>query len=76
MAIFFRKNRLFSNEDAFRIFTKAELAYRTGIVGFFLLNCHTCLNGSIVNSFFNSRAPLIEEYIPIDEELEDYIRYV
>ena len=46
------------------------------LLGFFLLNCHTCLNGSVVNAFFRSRAPLIEEYIPIDEELEEYRRNV
>lgn len=73
---FFNRFRLFKNEDAFCLFTNAELAYRTGIVGFFLLNCHTCLNGSVVNAFFRSRAPLITEYIPIDEELVEYTRNV
>ena len=50
----------------------ASLAYRLGDVGFFLLNCYTYLNGSLVNSFFNSRAPTLEEYIPLEETLELY----
>ena len=32
---FFNKFQLFRDKDAFRLFSKAELAYRTGIVGFF-----------------------------------------
>ena len=59
--IFFNRFHLFKNEDAFCLFTKGELAYCTGIVNLLLLNYHTCLNSSIFNSFFNSRAPLIEE---------------
>ena len=54
------------------LFNKAELAYRTGIVGFFLLNCHTCMNGSVVNLYFNTRATTIEEYLPLEEELIHY----
>ena len=69
---FFQKVSVVQNEEAFRIFNKAELAYRTDMVGFFSLNCHTCLNGSIVNSCFNSCAPLIKEYIPTDEKLVEY----
>ena len=32
--IFLNKFRLFKNEDSFRLFNKAEMAYRTGIVKF------------------------------------------
>jgi len=32
----------------FRLFHDAETAYRTGVVCFFLLNCYTCFNGSLV----------------------------
>ena len=69
---FFNKFQLFKNRDAFHLFTKAEIAYRTGVIGFFLLNCHTCLNGSIVNSFYDSRAPSLAEYLPLDEDLIPY----
>ena len=71
---FFIKFQLFKNKDAFHLFNKAEMAYRTGIV-LLLLNCHTCLNGSIVNSFFSNCAPTIEEYLPLNEELVNYSRY-
>ena len=71
---FFEKFQLFKNKNAFRLFNKAEIAYRTGIVGFFLLNCHTCLNDSIVNSYFNNCSPTIEDYLPLDEDLIKYTR--
>ena len=71
---FFNKFQLFRDKDVFRHFSKAELAYRTGIVGFFLLNCHTCMNGCVVNSYFNTYAPLIEDYLPLEEELIHYVR--
>ena len=72
---FFNSFKLFRNENAFHLFSKGELAYRTGIVGFFLLNCHTCMNGNFVNSFYNTRAPLLEEYLPLDEDLINYVRH-
>ena len=31
------------------------------------------MNGSVVYSFFNTCAPTIEEYLPLDEELSDYV---
>ena len=70
--LFFNVFRLFRNRNAFKLFNNAKHAYRLGVVGFFLLNCYTCLNGSVVNSFYNSRAPTLEEYIPLDEILELY----
>ena len=44
---FFNRFHLFANEDAFYLFNKGELAYRTGIVGFFvelphLFECQYC----------------------------------
>ena len=69
---FFDKLHVFRNKDAFHLFTKAEVAYRTGVIGFLILNCHTCMNGSIVNSFYNTRAPSLEEYRPLDEDLIHY----
>ena len=32
-----------------------------------LFNCHTCIRGS--GNFFNINPPLLEEYLPLDEEL-------
>ena len=72
---FFNSFCLFKKEEPFHLFNKRELAYRTGIVAFFLLNCHTCMNGNVANSFFNTHSPTIQEYIPLDEELVDYVRH-
>ena len=69
---FFNRSRLYQNKEAFKLFLNAEESYRIGIVGFFLQNCHTCMNGCVVNSFFNTRAPTLEEYLPLDEELREY----
>ena len=30
------------------------------------------MNGSIVNAFYNTRAPILAKYLPIDEKLHDY----
>jgi hypothetical protein len=38
---------------------------------FFLLNCYTCMNGSATNTTFGTVPPSIEEYIPLDEVLEE-----
>ena len=70
--IFYGKFHLFQNKDAMHLFNKAELAYRAGIVGFFLLNCHTCRNGSVVKSYFNTRSPSIEEYLSLNKEFVYY----
>jgi hypothetical protein len=40
-------------------------------VCFFLLNCHTCMNGSATNTAFGTVPPSIEEYLPVDEVLEE-----
>ena len=55
----------------FKLSQNVEAAYHIGIV-VFLQNCHTCMNGCVVNSFFNTRAPTLEEYLPLDEELREY----
>jgi hypothetical protein len=55
-----------------KIFRDATLAYHLGVISFFILNCYTCLNGSPCNSMFNSFAPSIQEYLPLDEELVHY----
>ena len=72
---FFNLQRLFRRADQHRLYQRAEFYYRLGVVGFVLLNCYTCLNGSTVGSFFNVDPPTIEEYLPWDEELRPYVPY-
>jgi hypothetical protein len=64
--------RLLQTKWQIKIFRDATLAYRLGVISFFILNCYTCLNGSPCNSMFNSFAPSIQEYLPLDEELVHY----
>jgi hypothetical protein len=40
-------------------------------VCFFLLNCYTCMNGSATNTIFGTVPPTIDEYLPLDEVLEE-----
>jgi hypothetical protein len=56
----------------FKLYTNGQLAYRTGVVSFLLLNCYTCFNGSPCNSMFNTFPPTIQEFLPVDEELVHY----
>ena len=39
----------------------------------FYLNCYTSLNGSACNSMFDTTPPTLEEYLPVDEELQLYV---
>ena len=36
----------------------------SGVVGFFLFNCYSCLNGSACSSMFGLSPPELEVYIP------------
>ncbi len=57
----------------FKLYSNGELAYRTAVVCFLLLNCYTCFNGSACNSMFNTFPPTIQEYLPVEEELILYV---
>jgi hypothetical protein len=56
-----------------KIFHDVTLAYHLGVISFFILNCYTCLNGSPCNSMFNSFAPTIQDYLPLEENLVPYV---
>ena len=51
---------------------KGELARRSVIVGFFLHNCYKCLNGGCASSIFDFLPPSLEEYLPLDEQLDRF----
>jgi len=72
---FFNYFHLFKNETQTRLFNNCEKAYRTGVVGFFLHNCFTCIKGSGVNSFFDSRHPTLQQYLPLDEVIPPYVPF-
>ena len=40
------------------------------LFGFFSMNCLTCLNGNLSTSMFKISPPTINQYLPLDEELE------
>jgi len=66
---FFNLFSLFEVKRRFKIFRDATLAYRLGVVGFFILNCYTCLNGSACNSIFETFPPTLQQYLPLEEDL-------
>ncbi len=39
------------------------------LLSFFMLNCHYCLDGTRLH-YFGHPAPTLEEYLPLDEELQ------
>jgi hypothetical protein len=49
------------------------MAYRLGFICFFILNCCTCWNGSACNAMFDTTPPSLEQYLPLDEELQVYV---
>lgn len=70
--------RLLTNKSKHKLLKSRKDTYALGLVGFFLLNCYTCFNGSIVTERFGMKIPQIEEYLPLDEELdveEDYFQF-
>jgi hypothetical protein len=56
----------------FALFTDVQTAYRTTVYTFLILNCCTCLHGLPCNSICNLFPPTLEEYLPLDEELQLY----
>ena len=59
-------------KQAFKMLRRGKHAYRLAIVSFFMYNCFTCLNGSTPNSLFGSVAPPLEDYIPLNEVIQEY----
>jgi hypothetical protein len=66
--------RLLKVPRQFKLFSDGQLAYRVAVVCFFILNCYTCLNESPCNSMFDTIPPTLDEYLPLDEILQPYIR--
>jgi hypothetical protein len=56
-----------------KLFNDGQTTYRLGVVCFFILNCYTWMNGSTCNSMFETTPPTLEQYLPLDEELQLYI---
>jgi hypothetical protein len=66
--------RLLKQPCQFVLLHDAELAYRTAVSCFFILNCYTCFNGSPCNSMFSKFPPTLQEYLPLEEEIIQYRR--
>ena len=65
--------RLLKTPRQFKLYNDGQLAYRVGVICFFILTCYTCLNGSPCNSMFNMEAPSLQQYLPLHEPLQHYI---
>jgi hypothetical protein len=46
--------------------------FRLGIVCFFLKSCYIYLSGSTTNAMFNTTHPSMEEYLNVDEVIEQF----
>ena len=72
--LLFNNFRIMIKENDHHLFNNGEHTFRLGIVCFFLKNCYVCLNGSTTNTMFDVDPPTLEQYLPIDEELIEYIQ--
>ena len=61
---------IFGGSKRLRIMNKGAEMVRLVMFGFFTLNCHTCMNGNAATTMFEIPPPTIEQYLPLDEELE------
>ena len=73
--LYFTWFAMMQKRQAFHMLHRGEHAYRLAILTFFLYNCFVCLNGSTVNSLYNSIPPDLEEYLPLDEEIPPYVPF-
>ena len=71
--ILFNLFRLLKTPRQIQLYNDGQLSYRLGVISFFILNCYTCLNGSACNSMFNTTPPNLQDYLPLDEVLEEYV---
>jgi len=65
--------RLLKTPRQFKLFNDGQIAYRVGVICFFILNCYTCLNGSPCNSMFSTEPPSLQDYLPLDEPIHHYV---
>jgi hypothetical protein len=65
--------RLLKTPHSFKLVNDRQLAYRIGVICFFILNCYTCLNGSPCNSMFSTEPLSLQHYLPPDEPIHHYV---
>ena len=61
--------KLFSVPHYLRLFNQGVKVRRECLLSFFMLNCYYCLDGTR-SRYFGHVAPTLEEYLPLDEELQ------
>jgi hypothetical protein len=71
--LLFNNFRIMIKEYDHRMFQNGEHTFHLAIVCFFLKNCYVCFNGSTTNTMFNSNPPSIAEYLPLEEDLLEYV---
>jgi hypothetical protein len=59
-----------------RIYNRRDAPTKLIVSAYLLLNCYTCFNGSSCQSVFGIRAPLIEEYLPVDNDFREALTVV
>jgi hypothetical protein len=63
--------KLLTNRSKHKILGGGDKAYRCAVVGFFLSNCYSCLNGSACASMFGLQPPSLEMYIPVESDFSE-----
>jgi hypothetical protein len=61
--------KLFSVPHYICLFNQGVNVRRECLLSFFMLNCYYCLDGTR-SRYFGHAAPMLEEYLPLDEELQ------
>jgi hypothetical protein len=62
--------RLFSKKIGLSIYMSGETIRKLILVSFFVLNCYFCFNETM-SGYFQLQPPTLEDYLPLDEELEE-----
>ena len=71
--LLFNNFRIVIKEYDHTMLQTGEHTFHMAIVCFLLKNCHVCFNGSTTNTMFNSNPPSIAEYLPLDEDLLEFV---
>jgi hypothetical protein len=60
---------IFHRSSTLQLYKEGPRVVQLGMIGFFLLNIKTCLNGNTVSTRFKLCPPSIEQYLPLDADL-------
>ena len=62
--------KMFATGKKIKLIEKKGTVVHMVVSAFLLHNCYTCLNGANATTIFQLMPLTLEEYLPVDEELE------